>query len=600
MARQQRKEIVRPEVAAAEAAGGSAALRWATVVAVAVALLALKVAVADSSAGPWFEPDETTYALQGYHVAHGDLSWRHPFRGMGNPGYGMFLAVPWLAAGESTPKFLEAATAANAALTALGVILGYVMLRRWFEHGPSLVGTTAMAIYAPVFIYGFAMLSENLFFPLCLLAILAAQRASATGRWYWWMALAVVTALAAVVRFWGLAGMAAALVAAVWVLVREPRRRNMAPLAAVLLVWGCLVGACYVANIRLMGYSLSGAEVQNIIGDLWRNPSHMSGFVGAFGFGAAYVVLASAALPAAGLVCSVGSVRDLRRALDPAKVFVVLMCLLTLVGYALVTGVSFSQNVDSRLYGRYIDIVAMLVIGYGLAWLASGDLWQRRTVVIAVIAGGLLAAATATLRTENASYTHTFGTYVFLHGGWWWRVGVAGGLAALLVVAAALRRRPLAAGLVIVAALAGNTWAAYSELGDFRQRFEFYNDFGRAVSPILEEHFRAYPDQPRLVYVDKLPLSADVNETNLTRVFGICGMELWTPSVTAYEVTMERRFPPQSLVYSLQPLEEQEAALGLRFTEVYRHRNTVLGLYVTAPLGAKGTEGLISHEDRIR
>jgi hypothetical protein len=153
----------------------------------------------------------------------------------------------------------------------------------------------------------------------------------------------------------------------------------------------------------------------------------------------------------------------------------------------------------------------------------------------------------------------------------------------------------VAAVLVVVVALAGNTWAAYGELADFRSGFEFYHDFGRAVSPILLEHFRAFPDQPRLVYVDKLPLSDDVGQTNLTRMFGICGLELWTPSVTAYEVTGERRFPPQALVYSLHPLEAQERELGQGFREVYRHKNTVLGLYVTAPLGAKGTAGLISH-----
>jgi hypothetical protein len=169
---------------------------------------------------------------------------------------------------------------------------------------------------------------------------------------------------------------------------------------------------------------------------------------------------------------------------------------------------------------------------------------------------------------------------------------VTGLLAAALVIAAVLRRWPVAAVLVVVAAVAGNTWAAYGELADFRQGFEFYHDFGRAVSPILLEHFRAYPDQPRLVYVDKLPLSADVNEKNLTRMFGICGLELWTPSVTAYEVTTQRRFPPQALVYSLQPLEAQEELLGLGFKEVYRHEGTVLGLYVTAPLGAKGTNGV--------
>lgn len=583
MAIQRRNERVKPEPAAA--AGGSAALRWATVLAVAVVLLGLKVTLAESITGPWFEPDETTYALQGYHAAHGELTWRHPFRGMGNPGYGIFLAGPWLAAGESTPAFLNAALAANAVLAALGVILGYAVLRRWFGHWPSLAGTAAMALYGPVFIYGFAMLSENLFFPLILLAILAAQRAS--GRWYWWLALAAVTALASAVRIWGAAAMAAALLAAVWVVVREPRWRSLAPAAMVLLVWVLLGGTLCVVSGRLVGYSLNGTEISNLLGDLWQNPSHLWGFAGAFGFGVAYVVLASAALPAAGLIYAAGACRDLRRTLDPAIVFVILTCLLTLLGFSLVIGISFSQNVDSRLYGRYLDVAAMLVIGCGLARLASGDLWRRRTVVIMVIAGGLLLAALATLGTEKAGYSQTFGTYVFLKSGLWWRLGVTGVLAAALVVAAMLRRWPVAAVLVVVAVVAGNTWAAYGELADFRSGFEFYHDFGRAVSPILLEHFRAYPDQPRLVYVDKLPLSDNVGEANLTRMFGIGGMELWTPSVTAYEVTMERRFPPRSLVYSLQPLESQEKLLRQRFKEVYRHQGTVLGLYVTAPLGAK-------------
>ncbi len=611
MAIQRRKESLKSEAAA----GGSAALRWATVLAVAVALLVLKVVLAESITGPWFEPDETTYALQGYHVAHGELSWHHPFRGMGNPGYGYFLAGPWLAAGESTPAFLRTALAANAALAALGAILGYLVLRRWFGHWPSLAGMAAMALYAPVFIYGFAMLSENLFFPLGLLAILAAQRASATGRWYWWLALAVVTVLATAVRLMGAAAMGAALVAAVWVLVRERRWRNVMPPAIVLLVFIVV----YMAGNRLVGYSMNWTEICTLVSDLWQNPSRLWGFAGAFGFGAAYVVLASAALPLAALVYSLYSLRDLRRTLDPALVFVALTCLLTLLGFSLVIGVSFSENVDSRLYGRYLDVVAMLVIGCGLARLASGDLWQRRTVVIMVIAGGLLAAALVTLRTENAGYSQTFGAYYFLqhpmdslvndssvflqlvgkvaswHGGLMWRMGLMGVLAAVLVIAALLRRWPVAAVLVVVAALAGNTWAAYGELADFRQGFEFYHDFGRAVSPILLDHFRAYPDQPRLVYVDKLPLTDDVGATNLTRMFGICGMELWTPSVTAYEVTTERRFPPQALVYSLQPLEKQGQILGQRFTEVYCHEGTVLRLYVTAPPAAKETEGLISH-----
>jgi len=629
---------------AKSSASSRAHMGWVLVAA--VGLFLLKLLLGFEFSAPWYEPDESSYALRGYHLAHGDgLSWRHRQRAPGMEGYPALLSAPWFLAGDNADLFLRLAGALNAVLASATLLLAYAVLRHWFPHWPAFAGAAATVLYAPVFCYGLALLSENLFFPAVLLALWAVQKAAATHRAWWWALTGVAVAVCFAARITGIVAMIA-LVLVVLVemarhLIRWRQRSWQAgvPLAA-LLACAVVTGSLYLLSQpkpeklievgtpvrettapppasasapvpapgrtagppsaaqapepkpapQALGYLSSGALRQI----RWHSAEYQAAFVRSVLWEMDYLILAGfALLPVlAGAFAVVGCRRrdaGGRRQLDLAILFAILICLGTFGLTCLQLARGTEVGMES-MYGRYIDVVAMLLAGVGVAFACAGGVvvgpnavaagpgrpgashagaislgrhWLPWTVILclallfAAVAGHTLPQAEMMLSGNfGAIYAAYVSSVLAAKAGY--AVGEGASLnaviLALLVIAIwiAWRRWPKTAGLLLLACLVANTAYVHRCLAEFRARHEPFLSFGRASVPVLEAHFRRYPKAPRVVLIDHLDANAG-EATKLARFFGLCKLELCNPGIQFRPIPDRVVVGPEVVLFTLRP-----------------------------------------------
>ncbi len=568
---------------------------WRSVILVALILVLLKVALSFQFESPWFEPDETTYALRGWHLAEGDgLSWRHPGRGAGSDGYVVLLAGCWLLT-DDTDTFIRLALLANCLLSGMLLVVGYAMLRHWCEHWASVLGALTMVIFAPVFVYSFAMLSETLFFLLVAISVVLAQQVFRNNRWYWWIGLGAVAAMASITRVNGQVLTVAVILLTVMSITQ---RRNLRTIA------GSVAGIITMIGLQMLARRLSrpttvvqieGGDgdytlVQQlflIFGDI---PGHIAGIGQSTVLAVAYVILSGLAiLPVAFVLFSA---LNLRRQQGGKRQFdlPLIYCMLLIAGMLAMHVLALSRGAEvelkDRIGGRYVDVAVMLIVGLGMAWLwsrtnnmlrrpqtlqasgASPILSGRRSAVIIVAVSaalGLLAwivfplgIAPETLQeqpTPGAQFSANLGLAPLLV-----RPGqVASESAGLRLVFAAsvvlalaavmlLRKRPRIGAVATLAAIGLVSAVSIQQVSEFTQPFSLFHDFARTSAAKLEARFPGH----KVVYVDRV--AAEHVSMNAIRMFATGSLELWNPQAQFIEVGMERHVPPGSIVFSMYQL----------------------------------------------
>jgi 4-amino-4-deoxy-L-arabinose transferase-like glycosyltransferase len=94
----------------------------------------------------------------------------------------------------------EAGRMFEAVLGALAVLLLMLIVRRLWGNRIALVTGGLAAVYPPLILAGTSLLSESLFIPAVLGAVLAALEMRQTGRWWWGVAAGALVTLATLTR----------------------------------------------------------------------------------------------------------------------------------------------------------------------------------------------------------------------------------------------------------------------------------------------------------------------------------------------------------------------------------------------------------------
>ena len=651
--------------------------QWGIVLSVALALLVLRFVAGWPFSSPWYEPDESTYALRAYHLAQGDgLSWRHPNRPAGAPGAPILMSLTWLLAGDDTDLFVQLTYIVNSLLACGIVIVGYAAFRRWFDHWAALLGAVAMAIYGPIFIYGYTFLGEPLFFFLFVVTVWAAQRVADTGRWPWWLALGLATAASQVARVTGFAFVAAAVFVGIVHLVHYRNRAAVGHLACLLAGIAVLLGPIALLNRprlesapdvgievgagtlsgqpsgeataagsaasaeatpatparaagsaiskekeQLYSYSPTRREYTNLIRHLLSDTTAKKNFSMVVLWALNYILLAGMVLP---VVLAVrfalirrwfrpAAGRDLRRTVDPGVLYMMLACLFTFGGIVLRLGLSESATIES-MYGRYLDVIVMICVGLGSAYLADGLILResllslgrtpsarevRRArkrgapeqrgeasacVTLFVVAFIVTVIAVVTLpKNIKIIFSANLGTnYAAQIGGQLsqaindWMLGygkevmfrpghgaelIAIILTPLLAILCWLAwRQPRAAGVGLILLLTTSSAIAYHQSMVFmaRNRAQDFHEFARQATAVLEKHFRENPQLERVVVVDKPPLTSAMTKEERERATVLnhnsrWSLEFYNRDIQFVRLWRDTKVYPETPVFSMRP-----------------------------------------------
>jgi len=691
--------------------------QWGIVLSAALLLFVLRFVAAWPFSSPWYEPDESTYALRAYHLAQGDgLSWRHPNRPAGAPGAPILMSLMWLLAGDDTDLFVQLTYTVNSFLACGIVIVGYAAFRRWFGHTAALLGAIAMALYGPIFIYGYTFLGEPLFFFLFVVTVWAAQRVADAGRWFWWLALGLATAASQVARVTGFAFVAAAVVVGIVHLVHYRNRVAAGHLACLLAGIAVLLGPIAVLNRpreepapnvgievaagtligqpsdqtqasesataadttpaasapaagsttarskkHLYTYDPTRREYTNLVRRLLTDTTAKKNFSMVVLWAMNYILLAGMVLPVV-LAVRFALIRrwfqpadgqDLRRTVDPGVLYIMLACLFTFGGIVLRLGLSESATIES-MYGRYLDVVVMICVGLGSAYLADGLIsresllsfgrtqsaremrrarkrgaTEHRTgaaacVTLFVVAFIVTVIAVVTLpKNIKIIFSANLGTnYAAQIGGqlsqaindWMQEHGKdvifkpghgAGLIAVILTPLLAILcwlawGRPLAAAVALLLLLVTSSAIAYHQSMVFmaRNRAQDFHEFARQATAVLEKHFRENPHLERVVVVDKPPITSSMTKEERERATVLNCNSMWSlefhnRNIRFVQLCRDTKVYPETPVFSMRPLELPVLIRHVKERGVDAQGRTILsplGIYRGTKLKVEGGE----------
>ena len=145
---------------------------WAWLAGLVVLSTGIRYALGRRIVAPWIFVDELIYSELGKNLAeHGHL-W---IRDVSGPGYGLvypLLIAPAYAAFDALPDAYAAAKGIGALSMSLAAVPAYLLARRVLGQWWSL-GAAALTVAVPSMLYTGVLMTENVFYPLFLLAALA-------------------------------------------------------------------------------------------------------------------------------------------------------------------------------------------------------------------------------------------------------------------------------------------------------------------------------------------------------------------------------------------------------------------------------------------
>jgi len=222
-------------------------VRWLLRPAVLVCLLALLVRVTVVLATPNFHPVTDSREYDANAVAlvdngsfgvsdatfHGGPTAFHP------PLFSIALAGVYELSGTSDPaRRWEAGRLFEAALGAVAVGLVYLLAVELFGSAVALIAAAIAAVYPPLVLVGSSLMSESLFIPLALAAVLTGLHArKRSSGWRWQLATGLLTGLSVLTRESGLA----LLIGLLWLVWSGRPWRTRAALRAPAIVLGVAI-----------------------------------------------------------------------------------------------------------------------------------------------------------------------------------------------------------------------------------------------------------------------------------------------------------------------------------------------------------------------
>jgi hypothetical protein len=149
---------------------------WLWLAGIVVVSAAIRIALGHRMVAPWIMIDEVVYSeLAKSFAAHGQFL----LRGVPSHGYGFVYPIviaPAYRLFASVPDVYAAVKAINAIVMSLAAVPAYLLARRVLASGPALA-VAALTVAVPSMLFTGTVMTENVFYPLLLLAALALMSA---------------------------------------------------------------------------------------------------------------------------------------------------------------------------------------------------------------------------------------------------------------------------------------------------------------------------------------------------------------------------------------------------------------------------------------
>lgn len=373
-----------------------------------VALSALvRYGLARRVVAPWIMVDELIYSELAKSFAAGDgFAIRgESFGGAYGVVYPVLIAPAW-ALFDSIPSAYAAAKAINAALISLALVPAYLIARRVVSPFGGLV-VAALTATLPSLLYAGMLMTENAFFPLFLLAVLALLAALERPTWTRTLLLYAAIGVAFATRAQAVV-LVVALLGAPLVLAAVERRspRPWWRLYAVTAAGGALV---------LLGQLARGQSPLALLGayrsveDQSYDPVEVLRWLF---WHVAELDLSLGIVPVVAFLLLLGTARRLE---ERERVFLVASAVLT--GALLVQVAAFASRYSLRVEERNLFYVAPLFLVALVLWVERGLPRPRTATAVAVAVAALLPAFVPFARLIDVSaVSDTFGLLL------WWDV----------------------------------------------------------------------------------------------------------------------------------------------------------------------------------
>lgn len=363
---------------------GSAALRY--------------LQLADVIPVPWIFPDELRYAeLAKSFGTSGHFTLREvPFHEL---SYGLMYPVaisPAYALTDNLPQAYAIARAISCALMALAAVPVYLLGRRVLSPGLALIGAV-LAIEIPSMAYSATIMTENLFYPAFLFAVLAIVLAVEQPTTLRQLGALAAIAFVVLTRLEGLA-LVPAYLSAVMLFARLDARqaRPSKPFARQLAAYRVTGALVVVGALALGAFEIvRGKHVSSVLGayQALAGRYSLAEIPRWFLYHLADLDLYVGFVPfAAAIVLAVGVLRGRERSRQVRAFVAVSLGVffwLTLLVSAYASAV---HRPTDRLYERYVFHLVPLLLIAMLVWLQDGSARRSRLVVGAVVVAGVLPA----------------------------------------------------------------------------------------------------------------------------------------------------------------------------------------------------------------
>jgi hypothetical protein len=382
---------------------------WVWLAGIVVLSSAIRIALGRRMVAPWIMVDEIIYSeLAKSFAAHGSFL----IRGVSSHGYGYvypILLAPAYRLFASIPDAYAAVKAINAVVMSLTAVPAYFLARRVLRPGLALV-VAALTVAVPSMLYTGTVMTENVFYPLFVLAALALVTTLERPTPLRQLGLLAACALAFAARQQAIALFAAAATAPI--LDTLFARRGVRALRSYATLYGILAAGAVLALVGTVArgrsvYSLLGAyraatnesySVRTILHYLLWHFGEIDLYLGVVPFAA---LLALWLAP--------------RRASPAVTAFAAAS--LSLVAWLVVEVAAFASQQSERIEERNMFYVAPLALTAMLGLAADGVITRRRRVLVAAA----VVAAVLPVFVPYARFITTSAvsdTFALLP--WWW------------------------------------------------------------------------------------------------------------------------------------------------------------------------------------
>src|SRR5262245_18851202 len=355
---------------------------WAWLTAIVVLSAAFRALLARDMVAPFIMVDELIWS----EIARGIADAGEPLlRDQPDPGYSPvypLLISPAFALFENLPTAYAAEKTWNSVLMSLGAVPAFFLARRVVNDTYALLAAL-LAVALPSLAYTGTVMTENAFYPLFLLFVLALVVVLERPTPLWTVALLVLLGVAYATRVQAVA-LGPAILLAPLVLAVFERRGPRSTISRYRWLYGIVAGAVVaVLTVQFATGGLLGAyepvgersyEVADALRYLWWHVAELSWYV--------------LVIPLAATVVLVGSARGLDSALQRflAATVAVTVCVIPVVAV-------FASEFSDRIEERNMFYVAPLLCIALLAWVERGAPRPRVLAAISAIVCALLVVA---------------------------------------------------------------------------------------------------------------------------------------------------------------------------------------------------------------